>query len=133
MANDGEVIQRQHFCPYGDTICHPKSGYEQPNCTERLHVDATLMRYFQTELFSRFSCLKFRVVYYDYIVMWCSGQGRNVMCIAGYCLNFSFKFYWNLESCNKVHTWISRDQLPVIQTDRCSDPSVECVIEQSLA
>ena len=27
---------------------------KQPNCTERLHVDATIMRYFQTELFSRF-------------------------------------------------------------------------------
>ena len=25
---------------------------QQPNCTERLHVDATIMRYFQTELFS---------------------------------------------------------------------------------
>ena len=27
---------------------------KQPNCTERLHVDATIMRYFQTELFSSF-------------------------------------------------------------------------------
>ena len=26
----------------------------QPNCTERLHVDATIMRSFQTELFTRF-------------------------------------------------------------------------------
>ena len=26
----------------------------QVNCTERLHVDATIMRYFQTELFSHF-------------------------------------------------------------------------------
>ena len=26
----------------------------QPNCTERLHVDATIMRSFQTELFSNF-------------------------------------------------------------------------------
>ena len=26
----------------------------QPNCTERLHVDATIMRYFQTEQCSRF-------------------------------------------------------------------------------
>ena len=27
---------------------------QQPNCTERLHVDATIMRSFQTELFSSF-------------------------------------------------------------------------------
>ena len=27
---------------------------QHPNCTERLHVDATIMRSFQTELFSRF-------------------------------------------------------------------------------
>ena len=26
MARDGEVLQRQHFCHQGDTICHPKSG-----------------------------------------------------------------------------------------------------------
>ena len=30
---DGEVIQRQHFCHHGDTICHPKSG----NVTTKLH------------------------------------------------------------------------------------------------
>ena len=27
MTRDGEVIQRQHFCHHGDTICLPKSGY----------------------------------------------------------------------------------------------------------
>ena len=27
MARDGEVIQMQHFCHHGDTVCHPKSGY----------------------------------------------------------------------------------------------------------
>ncbi len=27
---------------------------QQPNCSERLHVDATIMRSFQTELFSSF-------------------------------------------------------------------------------
>ena len=27
MARDGEVIQRQHFCHHGGTICHPKSSY----------------------------------------------------------------------------------------------------------
>ena len=43
MARDGEVIQRQHFCHHGGTICHPKSGY----VTTKLHA-------FQTELFSRF-------------------------------------------------------------------------------
>ena len=26
-ARDGEVIQRQHFCHHGGTICHPKSSY----------------------------------------------------------------------------------------------------------
>ena len=47
MARDGEVIQRQHFCHHGDTIC-------DPNSTERLHVDETIMRSFQAELFSHF-------------------------------------------------------------------------------
>ena len=36
VARDGEIIQRQHFCHHGDTICHPKSGYLTANCTERL-------------------------------------------------------------------------------------------------
>ena len=113
MARYGEVKQRQHFYHHGDTICHPKS---QLNCTERLHVDATIMRFFQTELFSSFlrlrmpatliwplrsigsSCQtgkmaallyslffvfkmlflpKYRVIYYDYIVKWCSGMKCN--------------------------------------------------------
>ena len=26
-CRDGDVIQRQHFCHHGDTICHPKSSY----------------------------------------------------------------------------------------------------------
>ena len=112
MVRDGEVEQRQHFYHHGDTICHPTSVYVQPNCTERLHVDATIMRSLQTELFSSFlpstyagnvnlatkslnsSCQtgnmaallnslffvfkisflpKYRVIYYDYIVKWCSG------------------------------------------------------------
>ena len=42
------------FFHHGDTICHPKSGY----LTTKLHwmsiVDATIMRSFQTELFSCF-------------------------------------------------------------------------------
>ena len=37
MASDGEVIQRQHFCHHGDTICHPKSGY----VTTKLHGTST--------------------------------------------------------------------------------------------
>ena len=54
MVRDGGVEQRQHFYHHGDTICHPRLGYVQPNCTERLHVDATIMRSLQTELFSSF-------------------------------------------------------------------------------
>ena len=54
MTRNGEVKQRQHFYHHGDTICHPKLSYVKPNCMERLHVDATIMRYFQTELFSSF-------------------------------------------------------------------------------
>ena len=54
MERDGEVKQRKHFYNYGDTICHPKSGF----VTAKLHgtssVDATIMRSFQTELFSSF-------------------------------------------------------------------------------
>ena len=37
VARDGEVIQRQHFCHHGDTICHPKSGY----VTTKLHGTST--------------------------------------------------------------------------------------------
>ena len=54
MESDVEFIQRQHFCHHGDTICHRTSGCVTTNSTERLHVDATVMRYFQAELFSRF-------------------------------------------------------------------------------
>ena len=54
MPKHGEVIQRQHFCHYGDPICHPRSGY----VTTKLHgtstVDATTMLSFQIEQFSRF-------------------------------------------------------------------------------
>ena len=56
MARDGEVIQRQNFCHHGDPICLPKSGYVTNKLHEikRLHVDATIMRCFQAELFSSF-------------------------------------------------------------------------------
>ena len=54
MESDGEVIQRQHFCHHGDTICHPPSRYVTTKNKERVHVHATIMRYFQAERFSRF-------------------------------------------------------------------------------
>ena len=54
MARDGEVIQMQHFCHNGDTLCHPKSGY----VTNKLHGTCTCgcnnNKCFQAELFSRF-------------------------------------------------------------------------------
>ena len=50
MIRDGEVKQRQHFYHHGDTICHPKSDY----VTNKLHGTYTIMRSFQTELFSSF-------------------------------------------------------------------------------
>ena len=37
MTRDGEVKQRQHFYHHGDTICHPRSGYE----TTKLHGTST--------------------------------------------------------------------------------------------
>ena len=37
MARVGEVIQMQHFCHHGDTLCHPKSGY----VTTKLHGTST--------------------------------------------------------------------------------------------
>ena len=37
MARDGEVIQRQHFCHHGYTICHPSQVYE----TTKLHGTST--------------------------------------------------------------------------------------------
>ena len=47
MARDGEVIQRQQFAIQSQVTY-------RPNSTERLHVDTTIMRCFQAELFSRF-------------------------------------------------------------------------------
>ena len=37
QSEDGEVLQRQHFCHHGDTICHPKSGC----VTTKLHGTST--------------------------------------------------------------------------------------------
>ena len=101
MVRDGEGKQRQHFYHPGDTICHPKLCNNQTaRNVYTLHVDATIMRSFQTKLFSSFlpsayagpvnlatakpwefmpnvfkiSFLpKYRVIYYDYyckVVLW---------------------------------------------------------------
>ena len=54
MARDGELIKMQHSCHHNndiDIIHHPNSSSK---CTERLHMDATIIRSFQKELFSRF-------------------------------------------------------------------------------
>ena len=52
MASDDEIIERHNCCHYGDTICHPRSGY----VTIKLHgtstADATIIRYFQTAIFT---------------------------------------------------------------------------------
>ena len=37
MTRDGDVIQRQHACHHGGTICHPKSSY----VTTKLYVTST--------------------------------------------------------------------------------------------
>ena len=54
MARDGEVKQRQHFCHHETQFAIQSQVTSQLNCTERLHVGATIMRCFQTELFSSF-------------------------------------------------------------------------------
>ena len=50
IAKDGEIIQRQRFCNYGDTICHPSSGYETTTLHGTSTGDGTIMRYFQTKI-----------------------------------------------------------------------------------
>ena len=43
-AREGMVkLQRQHFFQYGDTICHPKSGYITTKLHGTSHVDAKIM------------------------------------------------------------------------------------------
>ena len=42
------------FSHYGDTICHLRSGYVTTTLHGTSSADATIMRYFQTELCSRF-------------------------------------------------------------------------------
>ena len=54
MARDGEVIRRQHFVTMETQFAIQSQVTERPNSTEGLHVDATIMRCFQAELFSCF-------------------------------------------------------------------------------
>ena len=56
MARDCEIIQRQHFLSSRrhNLPSKVRLRIKRPNSTERLHVDATVMRCFQAELFSRF-------------------------------------------------------------------------------
>ena len=53
MARDGELMQTQHFCHHGDTICHPNSSL-----TIKLYGTSTCgcnnNAIFQNELFSDF-------------------------------------------------------------------------------
>ena len=42
---DGKLVQMPHSCYHVETIRHP-------NCTERLHVDATIIRSFQKDYFN---------------------------------------------------------------------------------
>ena len=40
MESDGEVIQRQHFCHQGDTICHPtRVGVDYNRNRNRLQLE----------------------------------------------------------------------------------------------
>ena len=43
MLRDGEIMQMQHFCHYGDTICHPKSGYVTAKLQGMYTMNATIM------------------------------------------------------------------------------------------
>ena len=94
MARDGEVIQRQHFYHHGDTICHPSQVMWQPNCTERLHVEALTvhakLERWQHCWIHYFSCLKFRfcpsIVSYIMIILYRGAVGYNV--IGVYCWIF---------------------------------------------
>ena len=54
----GEVKQRKHFYNYGDTICHPKSGY----VTAKLHGTSTC-RCNNNAIFSERAIFKFPADY----------------------------------------------------------------------
>ena len=47
-------MKMQYSCYHVGTIGHPNSSYITTKLSERLHVDATVIRSFQKELFSRF-------------------------------------------------------------------------------
>ena len=53
-ARDRELIEMKHSCHHVDTIRHPNSRYVTTKLYERLHVDATIIRYFHNEPCSRF-------------------------------------------------------------------------------
>ena len=50
---DCKLLQMPHSCHHVETIRHPNSGYVTIKLygTERLHVEATFIRYFQKEIF----------------------------------------------------------------------------------
>ena len=49
---DGKLVQMLHSCYHVETICHPNSSYVTTKLYGgRLPVDATIIRYFQKELF----------------------------------------------------------------------------------
>ena len=54
VERDGEVIQIQHFCHHGDTICHPKSGYVTTNLHETSACGCNNNAIFFRQLFSCF-------------------------------------------------------------------------------
>ncbi len=54
MTREGEVKQSSIFIITDTQFAIQGQVMKQPNCTERLHVDAIIMRSFQTELFSSF-------------------------------------------------------------------------------
>ena len=52
--NEWRRLRNDCVIPTNIKIFVHKIDNKQPNCTERLHVDATKMRYFHTEQFSSF-------------------------------------------------------------------------------
>ena len=52
MARDGEIIQKQPFFVITETqFAILSQDTQRPNSTERLHVDATIMRCFRQSYF----------------------------------------------------------------------------------
>ena len=48
---DGELIKMQHSCHHVDTIAIQTQVTQQPNCTERQHMDATIIQLFSKSYF----------------------------------------------------------------------------------